>query len=95
MKTILDTIENEYGDVYTVDKNHFDNTEITTSKKKNMHYWDEIQGIVEESFTEIAKFAGVTVEEISEYDDIKEITEMYIKAIEKRFSVKYPVVSED
>lgn len=91
---LIQNDENDCDDVFAIDKEFSKDAEFATSKKHNMHYWDEIEGVVENSFIDIAKYAGVSIEELSDYDDIKAITEMYISLIEKRFNVKFPIVND-
>ena len=69
--------------------------EVSTSKKCNVRYWDDIESIVQTALEDVAGGAGVILEDWGDFDLIKETTEFMTKSIEARFGVKFPFVDEN
>lgn len=66
------------------------------SKKGNMAYWDDIDGITEDYVRKLAEMSDVPVvfdEDEQDLLDIgKEITELAVKLLEQRCKAEFPYV---
>lgn len=81
------------GDEYTVESIY---EPLKTDKKANVYYWDGMEHEVEDFLKKFAKNGGVTIKEIGDLDIVKELTEMIIDKIEKRFpEAEFPYVDEN
>lgn len=69
------------------------------SKKGNMAYWDDIDGITEDYVRKLAEMSGVQVifdEDEQDLLDIgKEITELAVKLLEERCKAEFPYVDRN
>lgn len=69
---------------------------IRTDKKRNVEYWDELEGYVQEAFESVAECGGIHIVDLKEYIDIKELTEDMMKRIKKQFpEADWPYVDQD
>mgnify|MGYP003554140985 CR=1 FL=1 len=69
---------------------------VATNKKKNVQYWDEIEGHVYDAFLAVANAGGVEINDLFELHDIKELTEDMINRVKKQYpEAEFPFVDED
>jgi hypothetical protein len=84
--------ENELGDTYFQTELE---GEHLTDKKANVEYWDNLDGLAQETLEEMAKAAGIYISDWGDLDDIKKVVDTLKEIIEERFKVKFPFVDED
>lgn len=67
-----------------------------TDKKANAQFWDEIESHVEAAFLNVAAAGGISIDELYDMTDIKELTQEMINRIAREFpQAQWPYVDED
>ena len=74
----------------------------TMSKKGNMAYWDEIDGVSEDYVRNIIEFStrNIKIPDFMTEDDVilevgKEVTECIVNYLEKHYGAEFPFVDEN
>lgn len=70
------------------------NPEYYINKKKEIRFYDTLDNIAEEAYTEMLSLLGIKIEEINDYSPIKDIVSIVIEKA-KEFGQKIPYVKEN
>ncbi|QST02212.1 hypothetical protein IMZ31_22425 (plasmid) [Pontibacillus sp. ALD_SL1] len=85
--------DNHYGKGI-IDHSHLE--EASSDKKKNAEYWNDLEHYVREAFLQVAKVGGIHMEELYEYNDVKELTKSMMERVKREFpEAEFPFVDKD